>query len=72
MKIKDLQKRLDYLIAHVKENPNNEMTYALITIRGFSMYFKYFYNEIYGIYQLKIRFYNFFNHKNILVRLYYT
>lgn len=59
MKIKDLQKRLDYLIEMVKENPNKPLSYALISVRGFSMDFKYFYNEIYGIYQLKIRFYNF-------------
>lgn len=59
MKIKDLQKRLDYLIEQVKENPNQLINYELIRVRGFSMVFNYFYNEIYGISQVKIRFCNF-------------
>lgn len=61
MKIKDLQKRLDYLIEYVKKNPNTEISSLLISVRGFSMRFKYLYNEIYGIHQLKIRFHNHLN-----------
>lgn len=65
MKIKDLQNRLDYLIEYVKKNPNTEISSLLISVRGFSMRFKYLYNEIYGIHQLKIRLHNHLNERII-------
>lgn len=65
MKIKDLQKRLDYLIEKVKENPNQSLYYRILSVRGFTMNFEHFYNGTYGISQVKIRFYNYLNTRNV-------
>lgn len=58
MKIKELQKKLDELTKHVKEYPNLPLYYRILSVSKFTMNFEYFYNGIYGVYQLKIRFYN--------------
>lgn len=65
MKTKELQHQIDYLIECVKDNPNTELDYELIKTRHFSMVFKYFYNEIYGYFQTKIRFYCELHPRNI-------
>lgn len=64
MKIKDLQKRLDYLIEQVKENPNHSLYYRILSVSGFTMNFEYYYNGTYSISQVKIRFYAHLNTRN--------
>ena len=59
MKIKDLQKKLDDLTNYVKENPNKRLYCTILSVSGFQIVFRYFYNDIYGISHLTIRFYNF-------------
>lgn len=64
MKIKELQKRLDYLTEQVKENPNQSLYYRVLSVSGFTMNFEYYYNGTYGISQVKIRFYAHLNTRN--------